>query len=168
VIGGMSDTRAMRATDGAQILAINRAGQPGVAALGSPELARLLSLPHEHLVATCGGDVVGYLLAFHRDAPYDGEEFLTFRQLFSEPYLYVDQIAVGSKVRNRGIGRRLYEDIGSIALRNQVGLVCCEINIVPPNEASLAFHQKLGFTPVTRLLTRDARQVQLLARKLLG
>jgi predicted GNAT superfamily acetyltransferase len=164
----MIETRAMSPTDAAQVLAINRAGQPGVAALEARELSRLLSPPHEHLVATRGTDVVGYLLAFHRDAPYEGEEFLAFRRLFSEPYLYVDQVAVGSRARNCGIGRRLYEEISSAALKKQVGLVCCEVNIVPANEPSLAFHQKLGFIPVTRLLTRDARQVQLLARKLAG
>jgi uncharacterized protein len=161
----MIETRAMSPTDAAQVLAINRAGQPGVAALEARELSRLLSLPHEHRVATRGGELVGYLLAFQRAAPYDGEEFLAFRQRLSEPFVYIDQVAVAPGLRQSGIGRCLYGAIDAVARGAQVRLLCCEVNLVPPNAASLAFHEKLGFTPLTRLPTRDARQVQLMVRK---
>jgi uncharacterized protein len=164
----MIRARAMRPQDADEILAINLAGRPGVAALDQRELSRLMSLSHEHLVATRDDDVTGYLLGFHRDAPYEGEEFLALRQIFSEPYLYIDQVAVHPGFRNTGSGRCLYEAIASVAQRRRIGLLCCEVNLDPPNEPSMLFHGKLGFSPVSRLCTRDARQVQLLARRLPG
>ena len=164
----MVNVRALHERDGLQVLAINRESRPGVAALEEAELARLLSLPQAHLVATRGSEVVGYLLAFHRDAPYDGEEFLALRAILSVPYLYLDQVAVAPGLRHTGVGRSLYEQIGSVARAAGVGMLCCEVNRRPPNPGSRAFHGKLGFRPVGRLATRDGRDVELLARTLCG
>jgi uncharacterized protein len=164
----VTGTRAMQRRDSAQVLAINLMSRPGVAPLEQEELSRLMSLPHEHLVAVRGNDLVGYLLAFQRDAPYDGEEFLAFRRLLTAPYLYVDQVAVAAELQHSGIGRRLYEEISSVARRRGLGLLCCEVNIRPANQGSIAFHEQLGFSSVTRLATRDGREVQLMAKTLTG
>jgi len=158
----------MQGRDALGVLALNLASRPTVAPLDPQELSRLVSLPHEHRVATRGDEVVGYLLAFPRDAPYDGEEFLAFREILTGAYLYVDQVAVESGARDRGIGRSLYQEIQSVAVRGGVQVRCCEVNLEPPNPRSLAFHEKLGFRPVGRLCTRDGREVQLLAKPLGG
>jgi uncharacterized protein len=158
--------RAMHERDAQRVLAINLESRPGVAPLDKPELLRLLALPHQHLVATRGDEVVGYLLAFPRDAPYDGEEFLLFREILTAAYLYVDQVAVESGLRGEGTGRSLYDELRSVAVRGRVEVLCCEVNLRPPNPRSQSFHQKLGFRPVRRLCTRDGREVQLLAKTL--
>jgi predicted GNAT superfamily acetyltransferase len=164
----VTGARALQRRDSAQVLAINLVCRPGVAPLDQQELSRLMSLPHEHLVAARGNELVGYLLAFQHDAPYDGEEFLAFRGLLTAPYLYVDQVAVAAGLRHSGIGRCLYQEISSVARRRGLGLLCCEVNIRPANQGSMAFHEQLGFSPVTRLATRDGREVQLMTKTLTG
>jgi uncharacterized protein len=162
----MVSTRALHERDAQQVLAINRDSRPGVAPLGAAELSRLMSLPHEHRVATRGAALAGYLLAFHRGAPYDGEEFLAFGRFFTGPYLYVDQVAVAPAFRDTGVGRSLYEAIESAAALRGTDVLCCEVNLAPPNPGSQAFHRRLGFGPVATLATRDGRYVELLAKTL--
>ena len=104
--------RAMTTMDSPHVLRINASSRPGVAPLNVEELARMLALPNEHLVATKDDDsVLGYLLAFHRVALYDGEEFLILRSAIAEPFIYIDQVAVAADHNGRGLGRALYEEL---------------------------------------------------------
>lgn len=159
--------RPLRSSDVAQVLRINAASRPAVAELDRPEIARLLALPNQHLVALNGESrIVAYALAFSRDAAYDGEEFLVFRSAISEPFVYVDQVAVLQEARGSGVGRALYEELQHAAAQQGAYVLCCEINVTPPNPESMAFHTKMGFEIVGTLAARDGRSVEL-RRKLL-
>jgi predicted GNAT superfamily acetyltransferase len=150
-----------------QILELNALAHPAVALLDGAELCRLSEIPNEHLVLKgIGGQMQGYTLAFYRDAPYDGEEFLAFRKLLQGPFLYVDQIVISPRVRGIGIGKSVYERLAADALRRGVAQLCCEVNIVPPNPASNAFHSRLGFERIGELATQDGRHVCLLRKRL--
>jgi predicted GNAT superfamily acetyltransferase len=52
------------------------------------------------------------------------------------------RVVVAPEARGRGLGRRLYEDLAATAGARPL---CCEVNLVPPNPGSLAFHERLGF-----------------------
>lgn len=158
--------RAMTAADHPEIVRINEQGRPGVAPLDDAEVARLAALSDHHLVATSDSTVVAYLLALHRDAPYDGEEFHVLRARIDHPFLYVDQIAVAQAKRGAGLGRDLYGAIESTAILAGIGSLCCEVNTNPPNPASSAFHRKLGFRVMAHLSTADGRDVELLVKRL--
>ena len=159
--------RAMTTMDSPHVLRINASGRPGVAPLNAEELARMLALSNEHLVATNDDDsVLGYLLAFHRAAPYDGEEFLTLRSAIAEPFIYIDQVAVAADHKGRGLGRALYEELERIAGQRRIRFFCCEVNTRPSNPDSLAFHKKLGFAFFVPLVTLDGREVELLTKAL--
>lgn len=141
----------------ADILRINRDSQPGVAALDASELQRLQSLSARHCVAIDGeGRVAGYVLAFERDSAYDGEEFLALRKLLPGPFLYIDQVAVAAEHRRRGVAAALY--------RGFEGVLCCEVNLQPPNPSSSAFHRGCGFEVIETLSTADGRTVELLKK----
>ncbi len=159
--------RAMTAMDSPQVLRINTSSRPGVAPLNDEELARLLALPNEHLVATiCDDSALGYVLAFHRAAPYDGEEFLILRSAIAEPFIYIDQVAVAEHHKGRGLGRALYEELERIAGQQRIPLLRCEVNRKPSNPYSLAFHKKLGFDSFASLATLDGREVELFTKAL--
>jgi uncharacterized protein len=153
--------------DRADILQINAASCPAVAPLDGAELERLLALSDQHRVAVASdGAVLAYMLAFAQGCAYDGEEFQYFRAHFSEPFLYVDQVAVAPQRQRSRIGSQLYQALFARARSEQIEWLCCEVNLAPPNPASLDFHRQLGFTAVGNGDTLDGRRVAFLARKL--
>ena len=148
-------------------MSINAGARPAVAPLDAAELDRLRGLSSQHLVAvTDAGVVVGYLLAFDDRCAYDGEEFQYFLAQLRRPFFYTDQIAVEPARRGSGLGRQLYEALIARARAQQVEMLCCEVNTVPPNPASLDFHRWLGFTVIGNGDTLDGRRVAFLVRKL--
>ena len=63
------------------------------------------------------------------------------------PFLYVDRIAIKDGHRRKGLGRKIYEKTIEIAKELDV-ITCCEVNTIPRNEPSLAFHENFGFKEV--------------------
>lgn len=155
----------MTRSDYREILAINAAARPGVAALDEAELHRLAALSDRHFVASdIANQVVGYLLAFPREANYEGEEFCEFHAAIEQRFIYIDQIAIAEHCRGTGIARELYGLIQTIATDQGIRLLCCEVNTQPPNPKSSAFHRSLGFTTFSRRPTADGREVELLTK----
>jgi uncharacterized protein len=163
----MLSVRPLVLSDGLGVLRINSDGHPGVARLDDAELRRLCTLPNHHLVAEDTNSLlVGYILAFDREAAYDGEEFRKFRLITPTPYVYIDQVAVANESKGLGVGRALYGALEAIARREDAQALCCEVNIVPPNQESMAFHKALGFRRKESLTTLDGREVELLLKEL--
>lgn len=161
----MAYLRRLAPGDHREILRINAAGVPGVAALDAAELRRLVALPNTHLVTEDGsGRVAGYLLVFPRGAPYDGEEFLALRDALPGPFFYIDQVAIDPSQRRLGLGSALYTALEDAARVAGDAALCCEVNLVPPNAPSLAFHLGRGFSPLRELDTADGRRVALLVK----
>jgi predicted GNAT superfamily acetyltransferase len=150
-----------------QILTLNGEAQPAVTRLDENELLRLSILSDAHHVVVDSNDVVvGYMLAFYYDANYDGEEFGALRKIITAPFLYVDQIVISSAVRGTGLGRALYHRMEMEAMRREIHVLCCDVNTLPLNAASLAFHYRLGFKQIGSLPTTDGRQAALLKKTL--
>lgn len=156
----------IRPGDWGAVLRINASVQPAVAPLDWRELNRLLALPGYHRVARKEGSIVGYLLSVASESFYDGEEFLLFHQLTRAPFVYVDQLAIPQEHQRRGLGRMFYSALFRAATLSGARSICCEVNISPPNPASLEFHLALGFREVASLLVSDGRTVALLERRL--
>jgi predicted GNAT superfamily acetyltransferase len=142
------------------VLRINAQARPGVAALDHAELERLLGIGAMLTVAEDLGTVSGYLLSFRYGAAYDGEEFRYLQQHLSEKFLYIDQVAVDARSQRRGLASALYRSLFDHAA--EFGAFCCEVNLDPPNDGSMAFHQRLGFRAIRELKVRDGRSVALL------
>lgn len=156
--------RPITSADRIDILKINAASRPAVAALDPAELDRLLTLGDAHRVAVAGGAVIAYMLVIAHQCAYDGKEFQYFSGRLPEPFLYVDQIAVDPVRSRAGVGRELYAALGEIARLQQIKWLCCEVNTMPPNPASLDFHRSLGFSSIGNGDTLDGRRVAFLVR----
>lgn len=104
------------------------------AAPDAAEIARRMGSPvHPWLVAERDGRIVGYASTSPmRDRP-------AYRWSV-ETGLYVDQVQQG-----HGIGRQLLE--AHLDLLERQGFVTAIAGIALPNDASIALHEKLGFTP---------------------
>ena len=55
-------------------------------------------------------------------------------------------VYLADDAKRRGIGRRLYETLFELLVCQGVQIACAGITL--PNEASVALHESLGFTPV--------------------
>jgi predicted GNAT superfamily acetyltransferase len=108
----------------------------------------------------------GFLIAFDETAPYGSPNFLWFRERYPK-FVYVDRIVIDPPQRGRGAARRLYEDLVAAALAHGRPLIVCEVNITPPNPASDAFHERLGFKTVgSATLPGGDKVVRCLAKEL--
>jgi len=159
--------RYLSNTDSQDVLRMNAAAGSAVFQLDLTEFERLMTISTLHLAVECSSDTItGYVLAFSKDQAYDGEEYLTFRSSIVEPFLYIDQIVIDECARGAGIGRMLYEELASRARNIGATILCCEVNVSPPNPNSLAFHRYLGFTQIGDLKTLDGRIVTLLTKEI--
>lgn len=64
-----------------------------------------------------------------------------------------------------GIGPELYRELEARATDNGSIVLCCEVNALPPNPVSLAFHQRMEFVRIGQMETPDGRSVVLLSRE---
>src|SRR4051812_23346898 len=129
---------------GSALLALNNAHAQELSWL-EPE--RLEYLIGEAFLARRIGNFDAFLLAFDQDARYDSPNFIWFRARYPR-FVYVDRVVVAPSARGRGCARRLYADLFEHAVRAGHDRVVCEVNTIPPNPASDAFHAALGFVEV--------------------
>jgi predicted GNAT superfamily acetyltransferase len=129
---------------GTAILTLNNAHAQELSWL---EAERLEYLVGESFLARRIGHLDAFLLAFDQDARYDSPNFIWFRARYPR-FVYVDRIVVAASARGRGCARRLYSDLFEHAVRAGHDRVVCEVNTIPPNAASDAFHAALGFVEV--------------------
>ena len=146
-----------------QVLALNQASRPALGDLDMPRLRQLVDWAAVALVAEEAGRGEGFLLALGAGQPYDSPNYRWLEERF-EDQLYVDRIAVASP--NRGLGARLYQ-----ALMERAGhrTLTCEVNLRPPNEGSVRFHEREGFREVGQQDTEGGKKrVSLMARPVEG
>jgi uncharacterized protein len=147
------------------ICAINIESSPGVFAFSHGEIARVAAAAKPFWVAEVNEVVVGYLIGYAHSARYDGDEFVWF-QSRAQNCMYIDQVAIASPARRQGIGSMLYNALEEVAAHEGFTSLACEVNQIPANPHSMAFHLDRGFTAVDRLRTGDGRLVALLCKRL--
>ena len=165
-----SEPRSVDAADmlrdealGNALLALNNAHAQELSWL---EVERLEYLIGEAFLARRIGNFDAFLLAFDQDARYDSPNFIWFRARYPR-FVYVDRIVVAASVRGRGCARQLYSDLFEHAARAGHDRVVCEVNKMPPNAASDAFHAALGFVEVgTASVHGGSRTVRYLSQTL--
>lgn len=115
------------------------------------------ALNQSYFRAVCLEDEpVAFLLAMDERADYDSLNFLWFRARYPR-FVYIDRIVVGAAHRKNGLGASLYRDLSRWA-RGRTPMLACEVNLRPPNEPSMRFHEKLGFAPVGTQETDGGRK----------
>ena len=155
--------RALTAADAAALLALNNAHAVELSELTVEGLARLFRAAFLVRVAEAGAAL---LVAFDQDADYDSPNFLWFRRRYDR-FVYVDRVVVAPAARGRGLAKALYADLFAAAAAAGHRRVACEVNVVPPNPASDAFHAALGFAEVGRAGLADrGKAVRYLVRSL--
>jgi uncharacterized protein len=100
------------------------------------------------------GGSTALLIALDQDAGYVNPNFAWFKARY-EKFVYIDRVIVADASRGRGIAKALYQDLFSFAKDAGKDRVVCEVNIVPPNPGSVAFHGAMGFEAVGENMIHD-------------
>lgn len=130
------------------------------------ELPALRAIVAQAFYAKAIGNLDAFLLALDHTATYDSPNYAWLKARFNR-FVYVDRIAVAALARGRGLARMLYEDLFQRTRAAGFDLVVCEVNSVPPNPGSDAFHAALGFAEVGRAdLPGRNKTVRYLAHRL--
>jgi uncharacterized protein len=141
--------RALEASDLRPVAALNDREVPRVGPLGVHGLRAQLPRCDLALVAVADGTIVGFVLALAPGADYDSENYQWFEQRGTD-HLYVDRIVVATAHRQRGIAGMLYDAVEARARETGRSEITCEVNVRPPNPASMAFHEGRGFAELGR------------------
>ena len=157
--------RNIEIVDLPRVLEINNANTPGVSELTMSELEtdiknclHALAIDNEH------GEVCAFCITFTPDAPDAGANHRWFAKRYKS-FVYLDRIAINSSHQNRGLGALLYQAVEQHMLRSaEHSLLCCEVNLEPPNPGSLRFHNRIGFTEVGQHSPQQGYVVSLLLK----
>ena len=138
------------------LLALNNANARELSWL-EPE--RLVDMIDMAFAARHAGKAEALLLAFDQNAAYDSPNFLWLRERY-ERFIYVDRVVVAASARGRGLASVLYADLIAAARAAGHERLVCEINADPPNPASDAFHERLGFATLGTARIADDKTVR--------
>ena len=139
------------------ILALNAAHEVETSPLDRSRLRSLLAEAF-HLGLKGQNGCEAFLIAFDQNANYDSPNFRWFQRRFDD-FVYVDRVIVAKAQQGRGLARSLYEELFTRAALEGHQRVVCEVNEQPPNPASDAFHQALGFEVAGRAELADRGKV---------
>lgn len=143
------------------LLALNNAEAEAVNAQTAEGMSALLA---RAWAARMPADGSGFLIAFDAATPPQGPNHAWFTARESS-FAYVDRVVVRADARGRGVARALYADVERLAAAERMDVLCCEVNIDPPNPGSLLFHEKLGFAAVGEATDRrNGKRVRYLSR----
>jgi predicted GNAT superfamily acetyltransferase len=159
--------RNIESADLTQVIAINNANTPGVSELTLSELEtditnclHALAINNEH------GEVCAFCITFTPDAPAAGVNHRWFAERYAS-FVYLDRIAIDPTYQNLGLGVLLYQSVEQQMIDSaQHSLLCCEVNLEPPNPGSLRFHHRIGFTEVGQHSPQQDYLVSMLSKNL--
>jgi uncharacterized protein len=148
--------------DVAWILALNAANEAATSPLDAPTLRLMLG---DAAYARAIGQNDGFIIAFDQTSAYKSVNYQWFRVGYLQ-FMYVDRIVIDANARKGGLARALYEDMFLAARRAGHGTAACEVNIDPPNTASDAFHDRLGFVEVGKATLPNGKTVRYMIKAL--
>ena len=157
--------RNIVSTDVTRVLEINNANTPAVSELTMVEIeSDLRNSLHALAIENEQGEVCAFCITFAPDAQDAGNNHQWFAERYKS-FVYLDRIAIDSNHQNRGLGALLYQSVEQHMLDSaEYSLLCCEVNLEPPNLGSIRFHKRIGFTEVGQHSPQQGYVVSLLQK----
>jgi predicted GNAT superfamily acetyltransferase len=154
--------RPITPSDVDHVLALNERNVVKLAPLDAARLGEIRDWADRVDVLDVDGSFAGFVVTFGPGTAYDSENYRWFTERFDDFY-YLDRIVLHEDFRRQGLGGFVYDDVEETARKH--GRLALEVNLVPRNDASLAFHQRRGYVEVGRL-GDDDHLVTLLTKEL--
>ena len=141
--------RRMQADDVELVLDLNHGNVEALAPMDVYLLQELDVLADRFDVVDVEGEFGGFVVTFAAGAAYDSENYRWFTDRFGDRFYYLDRIVLSDRFRRRGLGTFVYDEIEAVAAGHD--RLVLEVNLLPRNDISLAFHERRGFKEVGRL-----------------
>jgi uncharacterized protein len=151
-------------SDLARILEINQANVPEVGTVDLDQLRFLVGEAAIALKVVVDEVIAGFCLVLGPGSTYTSVNYLWFAEHHPNA-MYLDRVAFDNDYQGLGLGSALYVEVDRIMRTHHfdAGTLALEVNVDPPNEASLRFHAKLGFVEVGRQVSKGT-EVSLMTR----
>jgi predicted GNAT superfamily acetyltransferase len=94
------------------------------------------------------GEFAGFVVTMTPGRGYDSPYYGWFSENV-DGFYYLDRIVLGPRRRRMGLGGFVYDEMERTAAEH--GRMCLEVNLIPRNDASLAFHASRGYIELGRL-----------------
>lgn len=147
------------------VLALNEASVPHVSSISIDDMHWFAINAHYFRVARIDEELAGFLIGLRAGLPYSSPNYGWFCDNY-EDFGYVDRVAVTKSARRKGVASALYDDFAQ-TLAGTVDVMTCEVNIRPPNDSSMRYHELHGFIQVATQETESGtKEVALLEKKL--
>ncbi len=162
--------RSVTDADLDEILVHNNAAVPAVNALTRADLEHFVAVAHSFLVIDAPAPdegIAGFLIGLGPGVDYDSLNYAWFSARY-DSFVYVDRVVVAESGRGSGVGSRLYVEFAQRGRADAAPVMLAEVNVVPRNDGSLAFHDRHGFRSVGKQDTEGGtKRVTLLQKSLL-
>jgi len=147
------------------LLQLNEMAVPAVSSIDLVQMRWFATNAAYFRVATHESIVGAFMIGMRPGTSYASPNYRWFCNAYDD-FGYVDRIVVTSAARRQGLATRIYRDFEA-SLPAEVTVLTCEVNIEPPNESSMQFHERFGFDRVGSQETDSgAKEVALLAKEL--
>ena len=153
------------AADLVAVHALNESEVPHLGTVDIEQMRWFASKATYFRVAKTEQQLAAFLVGLRPGTDYGSVNYRWFCDRYEE-FAYVDRVAVAIFARRHGLASRLYDDFAA-AMRGSVDVMTCEVNIRPPNDESMRFHTRLGFSEVgTQVTDNGSKEVTLLLKEL--
>ena len=134
--------------------------------LTEPEMNQLVQMAfYARGFVEPGSQLGAFLIALDEQADYANANFAFFRAR-RKRFVYIDRVITAKHAMRQGLASKLYEDLFLRATAAAQSVVGCEVNLLPPNPASDAFHARMNFTEVGTAQLPNGKTVRYLERTL--
>lgn len=144
----MPKLRRITPADHDDVLALNRANVVKLAPMDRDRLVALERIADRFDVIDVDGEFGGFVVTFAPGTSYDSENYRWFSERHRRFY-YLDRIVLEPHHRRQGLATFVYDELEHVARR--YGRLALEVNLLPRNDASLAFHARRGYVEVGQL-----------------
>jgi predicted GNAT superfamily acetyltransferase len=158
--------RDVAAGDLDAVLELNEANVPEVGSVNLERMAWFASNAQYFRIVEVDGRIGAFLVGLRPGTSYDSPNYGWFCERY-EDFGYVDRVAVADHARRLGLGSRLYADFEQ-SLPPGTKFITCEVNIRPPNDVSMRYHETHGFEQVGTLESADGKKAVAMLAKPLG
>lgn len=142
---------------------MNNGAVPAVNPHDAESFAALLAMADRTWVVDDAGQLGAMLVTFAPGAAYESQNYAWLSERYMN-FGYVDRIIVADSHRRIGLAGRLYDTFARNARLAGKDRLLCEVNVEPPNPASIAFHGAGGWAAIEDLEHAPGKVVRFFER----